>query len=98
MEKGKVAKEKRNLHKGNTDKFLLHFKNSVKTRIGEEFYPYIEYKLVPVAENRVLIVKRRQSEKGSLCHNAEFYVRTKPGTDKLDGPKLVQYVKNHFGG
>ncbi len=85
-------------HKGNTDKFLLHFKNSIKTRIGEEFYPYIEYKLVPVAENCVLMVKCKESKTPCYLDNADFYVRTNPATDKLDGPKLVQYVKNHFGG
>jgi len=85
-------------HKGNTDKFLLHFKNSLKTRIGEEFYPYIEYKLVPVAENRVLVVKCKESKSPCYLDNSEFYVRTNPATDKLEGPKLVQYVKNHFGG
>lgn len=85
-------------HKGNVDKFLLHFKNSIKTRIGEEFYPYIEYKLVPVGENRVLTVQCKESKTPCYLDNAEFYVRTNPATDKLEGPKLVQYVKNHFGG
>lgn len=85
------------IHKGIPDKFLLHFKNSLKTRIGEEFYPYIEYKLILVGENRVLIVKCKESKTPCYLDNAEFYVRTNPATDKLEGPKLVQYVKNHFG-
>lgn len=85
-------------HKGNTDKFLLHFKNSLKTKIGEEFYPYIEYNLVPVADNSVLVVKCKKSKSPCYLDNSEFYVRTNPATDKLEGPKLVQYVKNHFGG
>jgi hypothetical protein len=85
-------------HKGNTDQFLLHFKNLLKRSIGEEFYPYIEYKLVPVAENRVLVVKCKESKSPCYLDNSEFYVRTNPATDKLEGPKLVQYVKNHFGG
>lgn len=85
-------------HKGNADKFLLHFKNSLKTRIGEKFYPYIEYKLVPVGENRILAVNCKESKTPCYLDNAEFYVRTNPATDRLEGPKLVQYVKNHFGG
>jgi hypothetical protein len=83
-------------HKGNTDKFLLHFKNLLKEKIGEEFYPYIEYKLVPVDENRVLFVKCKESKIPCYLNNSEFYVRTNPATDRLEGPKLVQYVKNHF--
>lgn len=84
-------------HKRNTDKFLLHMKNLIKTRIGEEFYPYIEYKLVNVSNKNILIVKCKESESPCYLDNAEFYVRTNPATDKLEGPKLVQYVKNHFG-
>jgi len=26
----------------------------------------------------------------------DFYVRTNPATDKLDGPKLLEYVKQRF--
>src|SRR5262249_47284491 len=33
-------------HKDSTDKFLLHFKNTVENRIGPEFYPFIDYRLV----------------------------------------------------
>lgn len=85
-------------HKGIKDKFLLHFKNSLKTRIGEEFYPYIEYKLVLVAENHVLVVKCKESKSPCFLDNSDFYVRTNPATDKLEGPKILQYVRNHFHG
>jgi len=84
-------------HRGNTDKFLLHFKNLLKTRVGEEFYPYINYKLVRMSTSSVLAVKCKESKSPCYLDNAEFYVRTNPATDKLEGPKLVQYVKNHFG-
>jgi len=26
----------------------------------------------------------------------DFYVRTNPATDKLEGPKLIEYIRNHF--
>ena len=83
-------------HKGNTDKFLLHVKNLIKARIGEEFYPYIEYKLINVRSSNILVVKCKESKSPCYLDNAEFYVRTNPATDRLEGPKLVQYVKNHF--
>lgn len=84
-------------HKNNTDKFLLHMKNVIKTRIGEQFYPYIEYNLVTVGNKSVVFVKCKESELPCYLDGAEFYVRTNPATDKLEGPKLVQYVQNHFG-
>jgi len=84
-------------HKNDTDNFLLHMKNLIQARIGEEFYPYIEYKLVAIDNKNVLLVTCKQSESPCYLDNTEFYVRTNPATDKLEGPKLVQYVQHHFG-
>jgi len=84
-------------HKSNADRFLLHMKNIIKTRIGEQFYPYIEYNLVLVGNKNVLFVKCKDSESPCYLDGAEFYARTNPATDRLEGPKLVQYVQNHFG-
>ena len=83
------------LHK-NPDWFLLHFKNLIKTRIGEQFYPFIEYKSVQVDGKYILMVECQGAQSPCYLDNAEFYVRTNPATDKLEGPKLVEYVKNHF--
>ncbi|WP_341737229.1 RNA-binding domain-containing protein [Microcoleus sp. CAWBG640] len=83
-------------HKNNADKFLLHVKNMIKTRIGEEYYPYIEYKLISVIGKNILSVKCKKSKSPCYLDNAEFYVRTNPATDRLEGPKLVQYIKHHF--
>ncbi|WP_446010115.1 RNA-binding domain-containing protein [Candidatus Electrothrix sp.] len=84
-------------YKGNKDKFFLHVKNLIKKRIGEEFYPFIEYELIKVKQKDILVVSCKGSNSPCYLDNAEFYVRTNPATDKLDGPKLVEYVKNHFG-
>ncbi len=84
-------------HKGSTDKYLIHVKNIIKTRIGEEFYPYIEYKLISVNGTNLLVFKCKKSRSPCYLDNEDFYVRTNPATDKLVGPKLVEYVKNHFG-
>lgn len=78
------------------DKFLLHFKNLIKVRVGEEFYPFIEYKPIRVDGKYILKVECKESQSPCYLDNADFYVRTNPATDKLEGPKLVEYVKNHF--
>ena len=80
----------------NLDKLLLHWKNLVKTRIGEEFYPFIEYRVIKVDGKHLLFVECKPLQ--SPCHldKKDFYVRTNPATDKLEGPKLLEYVKNHF--
>jgi hypothetical protein len=78
------------------DKFLLHFKNTVKTRIGEEFYPFINYKLVDVDQKKILYVECARSNSPVYVDSKDFYVRTNPATDKLEGPKLLSYVRNQW--
>jgi len=80
----------------NIDAFLLKFKNLIKERIGEEFYPFIEYDAIQVEGKYVLMIECKESPSPCYLDNSTFYVRTNPATDKLEGPKLVEYVKNHF--
>jgi hypothetical protein len=80
----------------NLDKFLLHWKNRLKERIGEEYYPFIEYRFIKVDVKNVLIVECKPSPSPCFLDEKDFYVRTNPASDKLDGAKLVEYVKNHF--
>ena len=79
-----------------TDAFLLHFKNQLKQRIGEQNYPYINHRLVDLGHAEVLVVDCKPATSPCYLDGKEFYVRTNPATDKLEGPKLVEYVQNHF--
>lgn len=83
-------------HNESTDKFLLHFKNLLCTRVGEQFYPFIEHDVFHVSGKNVLKVSCTSSKTPCYLDGSAFYVRTNPATDKLEGPKLVEYVKNHF--
>ena len=67
----------------NRDKFLLHFKNLIKAKIGEEFYPFIEHKLTRVEGKYILLVECKKSQSPCYLNNKEFYVRTNPATGKL---------------
>ncbi|MGZ5539897.1 MAG: RNA-binding domain-containing protein [Halobacteriota archaeon] len=80
----------------NLDKFLLHWKNLLKNRIGEQYYPFIEYRAIKVDDKHVLFVECTPSQSACYLDGTDFYVRTNPATDKLEGPKLVEYVRNHF--
>lgn len=79
-----------------TDAFLLHFKNQIKQRVGEQNYPYINHRLVDLGDANVLMVDCKPAMSPCYLDGKEFYVRTNPATDKLEGPKLVEYVQNHF--
>ena len=91
-----VEEEIEMFHK-NKDKLLLHFKNILKNRIGEESYPYVDHKLVAIDKAVVLFIECKKSSHPIYVDNIDFYVRTNPATDKLDGPKMVHYITNHFG-
>jgi hypothetical protein len=78
------------------DRFLLHFKNLIKVRIGEGFYPYIKYKPTPIDGKLILMVECKKSQSPCWLDNTDFYVRTNPATDKLEGKKIVEYIRNHF--
>ena len=92
-----VGAEVEKLFKGSRDKFMLHFKNIIKSQIGEDFYPSIDYGLVPVDGADVLRVHCRESTTPCFVGGKDFYVRTNPATDRLEGKKLVDYIKQHFG-
>lgn len=78
------------------DKYLLHFKNKVKSAIGEEFFDLISYEIISVNEKKVLLVECKESSVPVYMYGKDFYVRTNPATDKLEGPKLVDYIRSHF--
>ncbi|MCK5828589.1 ATP-binding protein, partial [Candidatus Bipolaricaulota bacterium] len=75
---------------------LLHFKNQLKQRIGEQNYPFINQHLVELGRAYVLMVDCKPATSPCYLDGKEFYVRTNPATDKLEGSKLVEYVQNHF--
>lgn len=79
-----------------TDKFLLHVKNRIKTRIGEQFYPFINQHLVSVEGKLVLMVECDPSSDEVFVDEKDFYVRTNPATDRLEGRKLSDYIKHRF--
>jgi len=91
-----IDAEVEKLYKGVYDKFLLHFKNNIKSKIGEQFYPFIDYSIVDMGGKNILKVVCCKSDCPCYYENKDFYVRTNPATDKLEGPKLVDYVQHHF--
>lgn len=83
------------LHKGSTDKFLLHFKNVFKNFIGEDNYPYVEYSIDTKLKS-CLVVSVLPSDRPVFVGKKDFYARTNPATDKLEGPELVEYIRRRF--
>lgn len=78
------------------DKYKLNFKNAVNSRIGSEFYSLIDYELFNIAGHQVLKVDCKASNEPCFYDQTEFFVRTNPATDKLEGRKQVDYIKERF--
>ena len=78
------------------DKYKLHFKNALNEKIGQEFYSLIDFDLYQVSERLVLKVDCSPSNEPCFYDEREFYVRTNPATDRLEGKKQVDYIRTHF--
>ena len=83
-------------YKGIDDGFLKHVKNSIKNRIGEQYYPFVSYAMLEIGGSKVLVFDCTSSNTPCFLDENVFYVRTNPATDKLEGRKLSEYLKNHF--
>ena len=79
------------------DHFKLRLKSLIKEHIGEPYYPFIDYWFIDIDGKKVLFVDCKPSpELECYLDNRDFYVRTNPATDKLEGPELVKYIRNRF--
>jgi hypothetical protein len=80
------------------DKWLLHLKNIFNRSIGAENHDLWESNIVQIDEKKVCDVLVKPSHRPVFIEEKEFYVRTNPATDLLEGKKLVEYVDTHFRG
>jgi hypothetical protein len=69
----------------------------VSSSSKEPYYPFIDQRLVVVGAVHVLMIECKSSTSAVFVDDKDFFVRTNPATDKLEGAKLVEYVRNHFG-
>ncbi|HIF9258715.1 TPA: type I restriction-modification system subunit M [Photobacterium damselae] len=85
-------------HNDSADKFLLYFKDKVKSQIGESFYSFIKIDLEIIKESPVLVVKcSRANQPCFLGKENTFYVRTPTGaTDQLSGREMWDHLKVQF--
>jgi len=80
----------------NNDKYLLNLKNHLKTKIGQGFYPLIDYTLVNVDGKDVLRVNCTASNTPCFYEGKELFVRTGPATDAIEGKIQHEYIQQRF--
>jgi len=84
----------------NTDKYLVHFTNIIKTRIGKKPLPLIDFKFIEIDEKKVLKVECQKSNQPIFIktqnNEEEFYIRTGPSSIQIKGSELVDYIEKRF--
>lgn len=87
------------LFSDNFDKYQLRIKDKLKTGISSGLAG-IDWKLVEIKPNRTILyfdIKKSLSPTYlTINKKEEFYARTGPATELLEGSKLISYVTNHF--
>jgi len=81
----------------NNDKYLLHVNNRIREYIGLEFVSFINFQLVPVEGQKVLLVQCQPSPSPVFLKTGkdeEFYVRVGPGNRRLSTSEVLTYVMN----
>ncbi|PIN94654.1 hypothetical protein COU53_02630 [Candidatus Pacearchaeota archaeon CG10_big_fil_rev_8_21_14_0_10_30_48] len=97
-DEGKVHGLENDKFKDN-DALNLHFTNLLKTYIGAEFLPFINFELHPIEDRHVLKITCIRSKKPVFLRNKddeEFYIRNGPSSVKLTGRSLIDYIEHNF--
>jgi hypothetical protein len=83
---------------GSRDKMNLHLTHLISAKIGEEFFPYITFRVIDMEEGKAIVrVDCARCKKPVFLKDGkteEFYVRSGPSSVMLSGSNLVNYVRN----
>lgn len=78
------------------DKFKLHLKDLIKSHIGESFHLKVNYELVDISDFVVCKIDVEEAEKPCFYQKKEFFIRTNPATDKIEGQEQHEYIQQRF--
>ena len=84
----------------NRDKLNLHLTNLIASQVGNEFLPFISFKLSDYNGKGVMRVSCRKSDEPVFLKEGKqetFYVRSGPSSVELNGMDLLGYVDKRFG-
>lgn len=88
-----------------TDKFQLHFWNTIRDSVGVEFCEFIVSRCVELDSHTVFLVSCKPSTRpvfarwkspGESQHQDLFFVRTGPQTEQLGTKQAIAYISDHF--
>jgi hypothetical protein len=84
----------------NSDKLSLHITNVIKTRLGKNTLPLINYKFIDIDNKTILKIECKKGDKPiflkSQDNEEEFYIRAGPSSVQINGSELIEYIENNF--
>ena len=83
----------------NRDKLSLHFTNLVASHIGNEYLPFITFRLLDYKGKGVMRIVCKKSDSPVFLKEGKhesFIVRSGPSSVELHGMDTLQYVDNRF--
>lgn len=84
---------------GSRDRMNLHLTNLIASQIGNEYLPYITFRLSDYQGKGVMRVVCRKSDSPVFLKEGKqetFYVRSGPSSVDLNGMDLLNYIDNRF--
>ncbi|MFQ5474212.1 MAG: helix-turn-helix domain-containing protein [Candidatus Nanoarchaeia archaeon] len=84
---------------GSNDRLHLYITSLLKKNIGNEFVPFIRSKIVPLKGKYILKIDCLSSNKQVFLkqnNQEEFYIRNGPASVKLEGSKLIEYIRRRY--
>ena len=85
-----VEVEREKHHKNSNDKFMLHVKDKIKSRIGIEALPDIDMRFVEIGDEEVFRIDCKRASESMYLDGKDFYIRNPPATEKLEGKKITR--------
>lgn len=76
------------------DKYLLSFKDQLKSRIGENCFSYLKYEIFNVKSVKILEVSCLPTSEAFFLDKKEYYVRRNPSVEKLEGEDLLRHIEH----
>ena len=83
-------------HRKSRDKFMLYFKDQLKISLGAQNFLFLKTELVEVDTLYVLRISCTPSTKEVFVNKNEFYIRTTPATERLEGYSQIEYIRGRF--
>lgn len=91
-----IDEERKKFHKQSNDKYLLLMKDKLAKRLGSSVFAYIDFEPIEVSNRTVMKVDCQPSNQEVFLDEKDFYIRTSPSTDKLEGRELSTYLRTRF--